>query len=180
MKILPADDDDSRRRKKEPHVGIFWLVNGKLVMDSTSLSISEDYGGFKIHPADHCSVWERLQRSGAVPAGMEYEECPRGRVMYDTKARRFSLLADTCILKNKGVIRDIISKMNLPGKNKMETDSHYRCFRCLQGRTRVRRLWIVVHCQRFDSAGNGVFASFYEWHGGDYSHWSAKLHFSRR
>ncbi len=135
MKSPRVEDGDSRRRKKEARVGIFWLVDGKLVMDSTSLSMSEHYGGFKIHPADHCSVWERFQPSGAVPDDMEYDERPRGRVMYDTKARRFRLLADRCILKNKGVIRDIISKMNLPsGNTDMGTDSHYRCFRCLHGR----------------------------------------------
>ncbi len=135
MKSPRVEDGDSRRRKKEPHVGIFWLVDGKLVMDSTALSMSEDYGGFKIHPADHCSVWEKLQLREAVPADVEYEECPRGRVMYDTKAQQFRLLADRCILKNKGVIRDIISKMNLPsGNTDMGTDSHYRCLRCLHGR----------------------------------------------
>ena len=137
MKSPRVENGDSRRRKKEPYVGIFWLVDGKLVMDNTALSMSEDYGAFKVHPEDHCSVWERLQRSGAVPAGVEYDECPRGRVKYDAKARRFGLLADRCILKNKGVIRDVISKMNLPSKNTdMETDSHYRCFRCLHGRRR--------------------------------------------
>jgi hypothetical protein len=130
-----GEDGDSRRRKKEARVGIFWLVDGKPVIDSTPLSKAENYSAFKVHPEDHCSVGERLQRSGAVPAGVEYDECPRGRVMYDTKARRFSLLADRCILKNKGVIRDIISKMNLPSKNTdMGTDSHCRCFRCLHGR----------------------------------------------
>lgn len=125
---------DDRCKATEPQVGILWLVDGTLVMDSTALSMSEDYGAFKVHPGDHCSVWEKLQRSGAAPADVGYEECPRGRVMYDTKARRFSLLADRCLLKNKGVIRDIISKMNLPSKNTdMGTDSHYRCFRCLHG-----------------------------------------------
>ena len=55
--------------------------------------------------------------------------------MYDTKARRFSLLADKCILKDKGVVRDFISKMNLPSKNTdMGTDSHYRCSACLHDR----------------------------------------------
>jgi hypothetical protein len=135
MKSLPVNEADSRRPKKEQRVAIFWLVDGKPVINSTALSMSEDYGAFKVHPEDHCSVWEKLQQSGAVPADVAYEECPRGRLMYDTKARRFSLLADECILKNKGVIRDIISKMNLPGKNTdMETDSHYRCFACLHGR----------------------------------------------
>ena len=45
----------------EPKVGIFWLSDGNLVIDSTLLSKAEDYGGaFKIHPGDHCSVWEKV------------------------------------------------------------------------------------------------------------------------
>ena len=56
--------------------------------------------------------------------------------MYDMKAQRFRLLADKCILKNKGIMREIISKMNLPSKNTYKgIDSHYRCFACLHGRT---------------------------------------------
>ena len=112
------------------------MVDGKFVIDSIALSKAEDCVDFKIHSDDHCSVWEKLQRCGTVHADMEYEECPRGRVMYDTRTRRFKLLADKCILKNTGAIHDIISKMNLPSRNTyIGTDSHYRCFACLHGRT---------------------------------------------
>ena len=127
-----AHQDD--RGASEPQVGILWLVDSKLVMDSTFLSMAEDYGAFKVHPGDHCSVWEKLQRCGTVPADMEYEECPRGRVMYDTTARRFSLLVDLCILRDKSIISKILSTMKLPSKNTdTGTDSHYRCFACLHG-----------------------------------------------
>lgn len=117
-------------------MGICWLVAGKLLIDSTSLSNAESYGAFKVHAGDHCSVWEKSQRIGAVPADAEYEEFPRGRVMYDTKTRRFRLLADKCILKDQGVVSKIIASMNLPSKNTdIGTDDHYRCFDCLHGRT---------------------------------------------
>jgi len=126
---------DDRRRAPDPQVGIFWLVDGKLVMDSTALSMAEDYGAFKVHLGDHCSVWEKLQRGRAVPADVEYEECPRGRVMYDMKARRFQLLADKCILKDKGIVSEIIARMKVLRKNTdIGTDSHYRCSACLHGR----------------------------------------------
>jgi hypothetical protein len=121
----------------ESQVGIFWLVFGKLVMDSTVLSLAGDYGTFKVHSGDHCSVWEKLQRGGAVPADVEYEECPRGRVMYDMKARRLQLLADKCILKDKGIVSKIIARMILLRKNTdIGTDSHYRCSACLHSRRR--------------------------------------------
>jgi len=64
---------------------------------------------------------------------MEYEECPRGRVTYDTKARRSRLLADRCILRSKDAVRRIMSAMNLSSKNTDKvTDAHYRCSACLR------------------------------------------------
>ena len=120
----------------EPQVGIFWLSDGNLVIDSTLLEKAEDYGTFKVHPGDHCSVWEKLRRGGTVPSDMEYEESPRGRVMYDTNTGRFGLLADRCILRNRGIVSEIISKMNLPRKTTdKETDSHYRGSACLRSRS---------------------------------------------
>jgi hypothetical protein len=103
--VVPVKTSHQGERRKAqtqaaepPEVGIFWLVDGKLVIDRTALSKAENYGAFKVHPGDHCSVWEMFQRGGTVPADIEYEECPRGRVMYDTKTGRFRLLADRCIL----------------------------------------------------------------------------------
>ena len=55
--------------------------------------------------------------------------------MYNPKTRRFTLLADKCILKDKRIVSKIMSEMNLPSKNTDKgTDSHYRCFTCLYGR----------------------------------------------
>jgi hypothetical protein len=116
----------------EPNVGIFWLVGGKLLFDTTPLSRAEDYGDFKIHPGNHISVWERFIMAKTVPAEMEYEEAPRGRVLYDVKNRQFKLLADRCILRRKEVLTRIRKEMQLPENTSESTDSHYRCFCCLQ------------------------------------------------
>ena len=92
--------DRASRRRTEPQLGIFWLVDGKPLIDSASLSDAEPYGDHLTHPQGHAAVWEQYQRVGTVPADMEYEEAPRGRVMYSTKTRRFRFLADRCILKD--------------------------------------------------------------------------------
>ena len=94
-------------RTTEPRVGIFWLVDGKTLIDSTSLSEAEPYGDHLTHPRGHIDVWEQWRLSGKVPAESEYEEFPRGRVMYNAKTRRFMLLADRCILRDKNVVRRI-------------------------------------------------------------------------
>jgi hypothetical protein len=118
--------------RSEPHVGIFWLLKGKLIMDTTPLTKAEDYDDFKIHPASHIDVWARLQRSGIASAEMVYEEAPRGRVAYNTKTQRFTLLADKCILEDERIVEQIVSELTWWRKaTDFGRDPHYRCFACL-------------------------------------------------
>jgi hypothetical protein len=121
-----------RKREETPKVGIFWLMDGKLLIDSTPVTDAEDYLDFKIHPRNHCTVWGALQQAGTVPHEIEYEEPPRGRVMYNTKTCQYTLLADKCILKKKALVSKIKSQMRLPKDTKTSTDEHYRCYRCLE------------------------------------------------
>jgi hypothetical protein len=123
-----------RHRKDEPQVGIFWLVNGELLIDSTLLSEAEPYGDLLTHPRGHAAVWEQYQRNGVVLPEAEYEEAPRGRVMYSRKTRQFTLLADNCILKRKGLVAKLKKEMRLPRNTTVGRDSHYRCAKCLRDR----------------------------------------------
>ena len=118
----------------EPRVGIFWLFDGKLIIDTTPVSMAEPYGTALTHPSSHIDHWERLQRTGAVPAEVEYEESPRGRVVYDGREQRFHLMADKCILGRRDVVAGIVEVMHLPEDTKLSKDSHYRCPRCLARR----------------------------------------------
>lgn len=116
----------------EPQVGIFWLLGEKLVFDTCPLSQAEHYGDIRIHSRNHISVWEQLRSAKAVPPELEYEEPPRGRVMYDVKKGRFSILADRCILRRRKIVATIKKEMHLPRGTDTATDYHYRCFRCLR------------------------------------------------
>jgi hypothetical protein len=122
----------SERRKEEPHVGIFWVVRGNLLMDSTPLSAGEFHGDHLTHPRGHAEVWEQFQRKGLVFPEVEYEEFPRGRMMFDTRTRRFLLLADRCILRDKNIVSKTMSELKLPRSTEMGTDEHYRCSVCLR------------------------------------------------
>jgi hypothetical protein len=123
-----------RRRKNQPQVGIFWLVGGKLVIDSVPLSEAEPYGDHMTYPRSHLEVWTKFQQKGTVPSDIEYEEAPRGRVIYNAKTGRFSFLADKCILRDKIMLTKIMSELNLPNKKTDGgDDSHYRCSACLRG-----------------------------------------------
>jgi len=121
------------RPTAEPRLGIFWLVDGKLLIDSFPLSECEKYGDHLNYPGSHIHVWEKWRQVGKAPAESEYEEFARGRVMCDTKAKRFTLLADRCILNRKELIAEIKKALCLPKQTPLGTDSHYRCFHCLHG-----------------------------------------------
>ena len=90
--------------KKQAEGGIFWLVSGKLVIDSTSLDQAESYGDHVTHPRSHIDVWTQFQRIGKVPHESEYEEFPRGRVMHHPASGEFTILADKCITDRKELV----------------------------------------------------------------------------
>lgn len=119
-------------RTPEPCVGIFWLFRGRTIIDSTPLSMAEPYAAALTHPTAHIDYWDGLRRTGEVPAEVEYEEPPRGRVAFDTREQRFHLYADKCILSRREVVREIMDAMHLPpGKTSEGRDGHYRCPKCL-------------------------------------------------
>jgi hypothetical protein len=125
----------SNKEQQEPRVGIFWLFNGRLLIDTTPISRAEAYGAHLGHAASHVDYWAELQRKGLVPPEVEYEEPPRGRVGYDKREGRFWLRADRCILKKTALVGRIMKVMNLPSsKTQTENDDHYQCEVCLRRR----------------------------------------------
>ncbi|MGA8104578.1 MAG: hypothetical protein WB869_20635 [Candidatus Acidiferrales bacterium] len=124
------------KRAGVPQVGVVFVAKGKPpFIDSTPVTEAEGYAHFKIHGRDHHRYWQQLQQMKAVPSDVEYDEVPRGRAVYDTVARNYTLFLDRCILRNKKLVSRIISAMNLPFEStETATDDHYRCPKCLPKR----------------------------------------------
>jgi hypothetical protein len=121
------------RAKVEARVGIFWIYGGKLILDTTPLSVAENYGEAMTHPRSHIDHWTQLQRRGAAPVDVDYEDPPRGRVVYYPREERFMIYADRCFLVRKDFVRQIIAEMHLPAKRiTTSSDDHYRCMMCLR------------------------------------------------
>jgi hypothetical protein len=87
-----------------PSVGIFWLVNDILVFERSTLDEAEPDGDYLTHPVGHDERWEEWQRLGtmglsalgypAIIAITEYEDWPRGRIVYEEPMDRFVIYAD--------------------------------------------------------------------------------------
>lgn len=123
----------------QPKVGIFWLVGGRLILDASPLSEAEPYGDCLTHGNSHIDYWSDQQRLGAIPNDVEYEEHPRGRVTYNSKAEKFYLLADGCILNDPATVARIIKAMDLPVNTIVEADLHYKCPRCNKPQSQQER-----------------------------------------
>jgi hypothetical protein len=118
-----------------PCVGIFWLVDVKLVADRSALIDAEPYGDF-LTTRGHYEVWEMWRRKGErwlrdndMPIAIlmaEYEEYPRGRIVYDVPNDLFTIYADRR-LQGTETISAIVRLFGLENTNKeVRSDSHYR------------------------------------------------------
>jgi hypothetical protein len=116
----------------EPMVGIFWLFKGELIFDVTPVSAAEPYGDCVGHANSHIEFWTSLQNAGVIPLDVEYEEPPRGRVIFNLKTKQFNVYTDKCIRDKPAVVRKIFRDFYLPSDSAViTTDGHYRCRVCL-------------------------------------------------
>lgn len=129
---MPNRMPKRKKQPPQPKIGIFWVVRGKLITIGIPAAEGVSYGDYLIYEPSHHDKWAELQASGVVPRDCEYEEYPRGRIMFHKSDDTFLLLADKCILSDRRMIGQIMEEMHLPrNRTVMKTDSHYRCFRCL-------------------------------------------------
>ena len=125
---------------QEASVGIFWAVpvpgGTQLATEASSLANAEPYGDKLTHPNGHYETWSDWQRLGSaglarlgLPAAIawhEYEDLPRGRVVFSVPDLAFTVYADRQLLEPVMQAR-ILSAFRLPSTDTAwRTDPHYR------------------------------------------------------
>ena len=111
-----------------PEVGLFWCdVSGNMFSHAVPLPLAEEYGDFKILDKAHIDVWDNAVHSNPKWKGLEYEDIPRGRVVYmiDPKKPEFIVYLPKVLMKFKN---KIMARFNLPvGHVRFDTsDEHYQ------------------------------------------------------
>jgi hypothetical protein len=96
------------------------------------LADAEEYGDCLTFGGGHYETWESWRR-GRLPlspalrhlvAGAEYEEWPRGRVVYERTPKLFVIYADRQAFPYR---EQVETAFNLPaGQTSIRADSHYR------------------------------------------------------
>ncbi len=123
-----------------PSVGVFWGVpdaGGRtaIIGEATALDDSETYGAFLTFASGHLDVWDAwrglgphaLSRHGlpTAVAWHEYEDFPRGRVVYRPADRTFIIYADRR-LHTLALREEIEVTFHLRGlRTTLRSDPHY-------------------------------------------------------
>ena len=123
------------RKKSQPsqvaQVGIIFVVDDRVLIESTPASKGEVYGDFLNHANGHEDFWAQLQADGLVPEDEDYIAAPRGRAVVSRLTSNPALYLDKCILKKPALVREIKRRLHLPACVEISTDPHYRCPVCL-------------------------------------------------
>jgi hypothetical protein len=109
-----------------PEVGIFWLIDNKLVADSIPWRQADVCGGFYSGKNDHATFWTTLQRLLPQWQGKEYTDFPRGRVLFDSMEEVFLVYSSQAIVNSPDLKKMILAEFNLPwAATKFVADYHY-------------------------------------------------------
>lgn len=107
-------------------VGIFWLFKNELLKDSVPYTQGEEYGDFVNGKSDHCSYWMTIQRSNPAAAMYEYDQVPRGRVVYSKKDDKFIIYGSERFVRNDVQRGMVVTSFKLPlEKTVFRADEHY-------------------------------------------------------
>jgi hypothetical protein len=130
---------------KDAYVGPYWFARGDsgkvvLIAHRCALADAEKYGDFLTSPHAHYDLWEswRAQRPpdglAAIVREAEYEEWPRGRVVYNFVHNQFIVYGDKQVFEHKLQHR-VLEHFGIPA-NRVEfsKDGHYQSTRSLRPR----------------------------------------------
>ena len=132
----------------EPRLGIFWFIRDRqavlhFLAHTVPLAEAESYGDRLTCLTGHYEMWSAWRRGrpklpapalAPVLAADDYEEWPRGRIVFDRPTARFVLYADRQLLTGTYSAR-IMAHFNLTAaRTDTSTDPHYMSTRSLRSR----------------------------------------------
>jgi hypothetical protein len=125
-------------QREAPHLGIFWVVqasNGeaRLLTAGCPLDQAEPYGDCLTYGPGHCETWDYWRRDKTVDPALratvrsyEYEDWPRGRIVFDRSRDLFIIYADRKLMAPATIAR-IKTRFHLPAeRTETQSDLHYQ------------------------------------------------------
>ena len=124
MKIIKENSE--MHLKHEPKIGIFWIYKEEILAGMKSLRVIRAVCGMKDTDFEHYRLWSEFQKARHELRCFEYEDIPRGRIVYSEKENAFILYLGKEMAGNKGIVEKIVSRFDLKNLNvRVCTDEHY-------------------------------------------------------
>ena len=109
-----------------PMVGIFWYDCGHVIHFADSLDHATATGDFVDTEREHYKTWGNLIHRFPKFQNMEYEDVPRGRVVYDKKRRTYIVYSSFRLVNDKTFRAAIFTSFKLkPVETEFTSDVHY-------------------------------------------------------
>ena len=125
-------------QRETPQVGIFWVVQTpeaepRLLAAGCPLDQGEPYGDCLTYGPGHYETWARWRRDRTVDPALralvrsyEYEDWPRGRIVFDQSRDLFTIYADRK-LPTPATIARLETQFQLPEeRTEIQSDLHYK------------------------------------------------------
>src|SRR5436190_755945 len=113
------------KTNSKPQIGIFWVFRGKVLAATAPLEDGAPSAESLDSPHDHVRVWPTLQQKNPALRSLEYEEIPRGRIVFIKRTKQFHVYADKA-LHTPTVKRLILATFQIPRARAVFLgDSHY-------------------------------------------------------
>jgi hypothetical protein len=107
-------------------VGIFWIYDGMLIPESIPYTEGEDYGEFVNGKTNHYDFWRSVQRIVPKLRDFEYEQIPRGRVIFSRRDGKFHIYGSEQFVKNEAEKKMVLEAFSIAASEAVfRFDEHY-------------------------------------------------------
>jgi len=110
-------------RPLKGQVGLFFVVEGKLLLHACDLADGEKCGYFINYPESHNDVWEREYYPKYL---VDFDYFPRGRIIFNRKTGLYLLYHDVCVTVEASGLRGRYPEEECD----LVLDEHYQCHQC--------------------------------------------------
>lgn len=107
-------------------LAVFWYIDGEFYgyEDTLRGDSVEQFGDYLQLDLDHFQEWPLIKNLYDLP-GKEYDEYPRGRILFNTKLHKFTVIGSAAIVKDADVQQKVKDYYGLPSSTIFEWDEHY-------------------------------------------------------
>lgn len=111
---------------KPGSVGIFWFFRGEIIADAIPVAEGDQYGKYVNNPLSHHDYWNALRKKERRLSAYEYDQVPRGRVVYDNEEDRYLVYGSERFVQDEAQKALVCSIFHLvPTKTSFKAEKPY-------------------------------------------------------